>query len=177
MKEVILQCIVAWFGSIENFELHVRSDVRESMAGQLANGAFLYHRILAATTPLLWFFFDMTISVKDHRKLPALFRSLGLWLATIPCVVKLMFRLSYRLRTKRDSVCADCLVSTGLTLSVSLLIFALLVGGTYLIEPNDEFMIKTLTFFCVSVLITVLVWQKVPTIQLDPQPIAPHPGY
>ncbi|CAE7356662.1 unnamed protein product [Symbiodinium natans] len=169
-REVILQCIVAWFGSVENFEIHVRSDVRVSMAGQLANGAFLYHRILSATTPLFWFYFDVTISVKDHRKLPSLFRSLALWLAALPCLVKLMLHLSYRLRTKRGSVCADCLVSAGLMLSVSLLVFALLVGGIYLFDPNDDSMMKTLTFFFLSILITGLVWQKVPTIRLDPHP-------
>ena len=57
-RRVILQCITLWFGSIENFEAHVRTDVLQCLQEQLSTEVFTNKQIAVSALPMLWHYMD-----------------------------------------------------------------------------------------------------------------------
>ena len=60
-REIICRCIVAWFGTVENFETKVRTDVLENLLSQLSNQIVTYSQCAAAAVPIFWWEFLKTI--------------------------------------------------------------------------------------------------------------------
>ena len=46
------RCIIAWFGSVSNFEAHVCGEVRAALVHQLTYDVFSYRRLVLVTSPV-----------------------------------------------------------------------------------------------------------------------------
>ena len=131
-RDIILRCIVAWFGSIENFDLQAQLQLQTALVGQLADAAFSYQRLVMATAPVLWIALDRTaVDVQRSWQLAAasLARFLAWWLAVLPGAANLVLRLSYRWRARCCSSLLEALFSLGfVTKTHKGTIFLLLAG-------------------------------------------------
>ncbi|CAE7918587.1 unnamed protein product [Symbiodinium necroappetens] len=89
-RRIILRCISTWFGSIENFELRVQTEVRKALANQLVDGGFTYRRMVLATVPLLWSLLDrMASDVRDPLWAAGqMARLFAYWLTTVPSLLQ-----------------------------------------------------------------------------------------
>ncbi|CAE7439836.1 unnamed protein product, partial [Symbiodinium pilosum] len=61
-REVICRCIVAWFGSLERFEDHVRGKVRAILVQQLTRDAFSYWHLAQMGSPIMFAHLDIISS-------------------------------------------------------------------------------------------------------------------
>ena len=68
-REIMCRCIIAWFGSLQSFEDHVRGQVREVLIHQLTHNTFTYWRMVQLTSPALFVGLDRLASavVRDER--------------------------------------------------------------------------------------------------------------
>ncbi|CAE7280368.1 unnamed protein product [Symbiodinium natans] len=95
-RKILTDCFRLWFGSIEDFEIRVRSSISGALASQLGRQAFPYHWLLGCTSPMLWCEMDLFASryYEDSlRHLPNLF---GWWLGGFPLLVYWVMFLSER---------------------------------------------------------------------------------
>ena len=98
-RKIILRCISAWFGSVQNFELCVQTDVRRILVQQLSNQAFAYSRIVQSTAPIFYLFLDRALRYEDERvQIPTLLEAFTYWLGVVPTLIKIMCHLCYYLR-------------------------------------------------------------------------------
>eukprot|EP00439_Symbiodinium_sp_Y106_P065682 s815_g10.t1 len=58
-RQVVMECVHRWFGSVENFEKVVCTTVFDGLTSQLGQYSFPYRWLLGATTPILWAQLDM----------------------------------------------------------------------------------------------------------------------
>lgn len=117
-RRIILRCISTWFGSIENFELRVQTEVRKALANQLVDGGFTYRRMVLATVPLLWSLLDrMASDVRDPLWAAGqMARLFAYWLTTVPSILILLFRLCYKFRASCGRISLEILLSLGLVM-------------------------------------------------------------
>ncbi|CAK9051077.1 unnamed protein product [Durusdinium trenchii] len=89
-KETLVECIKHWFGSVEEFEQTVRTNVAATLTAGIGNLAFPYKYLLAAGTPTLWGQADFVASrLREgefyHAGATAIF-GLAHWFGAIPFI-------------------------------------------------------------------------------------------
>ena len=116
-RQLILQCISSWFGSVTAFELCAQTKVRTILANQLANVAVAYSRVMQSTAPLLWILFDSRVLGFGEGKVRhyEIIRAFTYWLAVVPCIANLMLRLCYHTRAR----CCNRFLDTLLTMTLA----------------------------------------------------------
>ena len=100
-REIILRCIVAWFGSLSSFEDTVRGEVRAILVHQLAHTVFSYSRIVQLTSPIMLGILDHWCSrvAQDGQHHLEFFVSLiSLWLVFIPTLLLILTQLAHKMR-------------------------------------------------------------------------------
>ena len=65
-REIILECIAAWYSSPDSFELQVQTEVRMAIIDQLSYKAFSYPPTLQAFTPNVWLRLGYAASNADN---------------------------------------------------------------------------------------------------------------
>lgn len=65
-REIILECIAAWYSSPDSFELQVQTEVRMAIIDQLSYKTFSYPPTLQAFTPNVWLRLGYAASNADN---------------------------------------------------------------------------------------------------------------
>jgi len=141
-RQIVFRCIVAWFGSLENFETRVRTDVLECLVDQLSKQIFTYKQCAVAGLPWFWSSFDSS-AVEAALRIPdydllfkpwdfsgtmrPIVRGLGWAVGFLPVLFFLTSRLAFLLRHQRESICAEILVNSFILIAMIAVFFVLLV--------------------------------------------------
>ena len=135
-RQVISECIAAWFGSTENFEEYIRNEVVDVITTQLERNAFSDAWSFAVLSPAQWAIFDI-VQYDVRRPSPNWGRfmawlSIGLSVFMIcPLLMSWCKYLAYRLRHESSSRCGEVLTNSLMILSASpVIIFGV---GSFLI--------------------------------------------
>ncbi|CAE7245602.1 unnamed protein product [Symbiodinium sp. CCMP2456] len=169
-RMLIVRCIAAWFGSVENFETAVRGDVRRALVHQLANNVFSYWRIVHALCPLLWFSMDlMAPGMTLSHTISYALGGFTACLLVVPSIALVCLRLCYRLRKLfHGSRCYKLLLSGGMV-AVGTLIWAIFFASqiilAQLLDSHFQSAIPRATaVLAVSSVVTVLLWRCCPSM-------------
>ncbi|CAE7410120.1 unnamed protein product [Symbiodinium sp. CCMP2456] len=57
-RKVVLKCIHQWFGSLDNFESRVRTEIRETFVHEQSRQPFTYGQVVAVLAPVIWSYLD-----------------------------------------------------------------------------------------------------------------------
>ncbi|CAE7423045.1 unnamed protein product, partial [Symbiodinium pilosum] len=117
-REVICRCIVAWFGSLERFEDHVRGKVRAVLVQQLMRDAFSYWHLAQVASPTIFAYLDILASrAREYgwhsgyaMRPPLLFIARD-FIVVLPTLMLVLLQLSYKLRKACDTVLKRLLFS------------------------------------------------------------------
>eukprot|EP00438_Fugacium_kawagutii_P029235 Skav229570 [mRNA] locus=scaffold568:670992:672521:+ [translate_table: standard] len=128
-RDVLMKCIVEWFGSTENFDKEVQSKVRTALAKGLGNGSMPYLWSIAAVAPLVWTQLDAIaarllvgeVLFAAHQALYALAACFGM----VPVVLPFSAMLTKRFQSRRAWLICDLGVTLGLAALVILLVVLL----------------------------------------------------
>ena len=129
-REVVFRCIIIWFGSLENFETKVRTEVLENLVDQLSKQIFTYQQCAAAALPVFWYILD---SASRHAAYSddweegtarRLLRGVGWAFGAIPVLFFIGSRLTYFLQSKRGNMCAEVAING----CILVMVIAVLVG-------------------------------------------------
>jgi len=97
-RQLVEGCIIAWFGSIQNFNETVQSSLFDIFRVQLGTFAFPYTSFLMAGTPVLWAFVDLAGVYWGSGDIVVAFGTVGLgiacWVCLFPCVFALISTLA-----------------------------------------------------------------------------------
>ncbi|CAE7039459.1 cpr6 [Symbiodinium natans] len=89
-RQVVMECVHRWFGSVENFDKVVSTDVSAGLTSQLGQYSFPYRWLLGATTPILWAQMDMVAARfkagDNHGGVVASILALAMWLVAFPSI-------------------------------------------------------------------------------------------
>ena len=145
-KEAIVECVRHWFGSVEEYERTVRTNVAVALTQNLGNLVFPYKYLLAAGAPSLWSQADYVASrLREgeyyYAGVTAVF-GLAYWFAAIPFIFASGALLNYRLRHKYHP-CLDPLMTFISTA------FLILVpgGGLYILQTLGAARSQDFSFF------------------------------
>ena len=138
-RRVILQCITTWFGSVERFESHVRTDVLQCLQDQLSREVFTYNQIAVSALPMFWHYMDAAATAHYHYEgtgdRPVLsgavrefVRGLGWAFGVLPVVVLVGVRLSCLLQRRRSRVVCDIMINLFIIAKIFLFVFVALVS-------------------------------------------------
>ena len=101
-REIILRCIIAWFGSLSTFEDTVQGEVRAVLVNQLAHNVFSYWRIVQMTSPILFQTLDQWCSrvARDgQHHLGYILSSFVLWLVFLPTLCLILLQLAHKMQS------------------------------------------------------------------------------
>ena len=86
-RDIILQCIISWYGSVQDFEHHVRTEVQTALTYHLGHEVYSFPRVLSATEPVFWMYLDWSLSRQTNdRSIAGVLGGLAYWFAVLPCV-------------------------------------------------------------------------------------------
>eukprot|EP00439_Symbiodinium_sp_Y106_P031333 s5303_g3.t1 len=160
-KDTITECVRQWFGSVEEFEKHVRSHVATALTQGLGNLVFPYPYLLAAGAPSLWGQADFIASRLREGEfyfagVTAIF-GLAYWLAAIPCIFASGALINYKFR-HRYHPCVDALMP----FFVAAFIVTVPGGGLYFLQTSlltvDE-MLAAMIWATVTSVLAILAWR------------------
>ena len=128
-REVLLQVIAAWFGSISKFEALIHGEVRRVLFCELTSVRFIYGYLCAATICILWFHIDQAmfaihagrVSASEGRVMA--FRWLVWWLVLEPLLFIVWAGFAWALRKRCGRYLVVDLFVTVLTMIPSAAIF------------------------------------------------------
>lgn len=87
-KEIILECILSWFGSVEVFNQRVRKQIQRALVPQLGHLSFSYSWMAACSIPVFWTYMARVIYFAFDGAwsdcLQAFFFTLAWWLGATP---------------------------------------------------------------------------------------------
>jgi len=139
-RAVILECIAAWYESLDSFELHVQSDVQLAVIDQLAYRAISYQRALLLFTPYVWLRLGYAASHASDpiRQLVDLAQTFTYFLAIYPVMAKLCLRLCYSLRARCCRLYIDFFLSMAVVIGAFLFYIACYAIQLYVFRQNDR---------------------------------------
>ncbi|CAE7655663.1 unnamed protein product [Symbiodinium sp. CCMP2456] len=139
-REIILECIAAWYKSLDSFEMQVQTEVRMAIIDQLAYKAFSYQRTLQVFTPYVWIRLGYAASNASDpsRQVVDIAQTLTYFLAIIPMMDKLAFRLCYRWRARGRRLYLDFLLSLAVAILALLFYIACYAIQLYVFRQNDR---------------------------------------
>ncbi|CAE7810978.1 unnamed protein product [Symbiodinium sp. CCMP2592] len=139
-REVLLQCIEAWYKSLDRFELQVQSEVRLAIINELAHNTLSYQHVLLLSTPYVWLRLEYAASHAGDpiRQVVDLAQTFTYLLAIFPVVDKLGFRLCYRLRARCCKPYLDFLLSMVIVIGAFMLYVVCYAIQLYVFRQNDR---------------------------------------
>ena len=100
-REIILRCIVAWFGSLSTFEDTVQGEVGAILVHQLAHDVFSYSRIVQVTSPIMLGTLDRWCSRVAHdgrHHVEIMIALTSTWLVFIPTLCLVLLQVAHKMR-------------------------------------------------------------------------------
>ncbi|CAE7862241.1 unnamed protein product [Symbiodinium microadriaticum] len=160
-REILLQCIAHWYGSVDQFESQVQSEVRTALADQLADNAISYERILLLFTPYVWLRFEYAATHANDpiRQIVEVARTLTYWLAVFPFMNKLLFRLCYRFRAQCCMPCWDVLLSMLIVIATFLFYFICYTIQVYVFRQNEHELVPSVISAVSWLTFTAIMWR------------------
>lgn len=128
-REVLLQVIAAWFGSISKFEALIHGEVRRVLFCELTSVRFIYGYVCAASICILWFHMDQAMGAIHAGRMSAsegrvmAFRWLVWWLVLEPLLFIVFAGFAWALRKRCSRYLVVDLLVTVLTMIPSAAIF------------------------------------------------------
>ena len=162
-RRVLRRCVVEWFGSVEAFEHRVQHEVLDILTDQLSNNIFSCRRIAEASSVFMAFFLDNGGTFCREGVFDVCAERY--WLASVPCMVAVSYRVAWALQRQRIHRVLDMLVSLAVLLSAALTACSYVAFDICLvwIIPQDN-MLRTAIFVPVSAAITGVVWRCLPVL-------------
>ena len=160
-REILFQCIAHWYGSVDQFESQVQSEVRTALTDQLADNAISYQRILLLFTPYVWLRFEYAATHANDpiRQIVELARTLTYWLAVFPFMNKLLFRLCYRFRAQCCMLHRDVLLSMLIVVATFLFYFICYIIQVYVFRQNDHELVPSVISVVSWLGFTAIMWR------------------
>ncbi|CAE7639112.1 unnamed protein product [Symbiodinium sp. CCMP2592] len=160
-REILFQCIAHWYGSVDEFETQVQSEVRTALTDQLADNAISYQRILLLFTPYVWLRFEYAATHANDpiRQIVELARTLTYWLAVFPFMNKLLFRLCYRFRAQCCMLRWDVLLSMLIVVATFLFYFICYIIQVYVFRQNDHELLPSVISVVSWLSFTAIMWR------------------
>ena len=131
-RAIILGCISTWFGSVENFEASVKTELRSALADQLTNNTFSYQCLAQVALPVMCALMDRSANHAAAEmpsclvyQLVDLTRAFTYVLTVFPFIGRLIFRITFQFRAKRRDCFSEILLSLSLLL-VGVAVFAVI---------------------------------------------------
>ncbi|CAE6950485.1 unnamed protein product, partial [Symbiodinium sp. KB8] len=139
-REIILQCIAAWYNSLGSFESQVQTEVRMAVIDQLGYKVFTYQRALLMLTPHAWLRLEYVSSHAGDaiRQVADLAQMFTYLLAILPVVNKLGICLCYRLRARCCNPCLDFLLSMAVVIGNFTLFVACYAVQLYVFRQDEQ---------------------------------------
>ena len=139
-REIILRCVVGWFGSVSKFEANVQGELCGILVQQLYYDVFSYWRLVIVTSPIGWLMLDHWCGrfAQDgqlHAKM--IIAMATAWLVFFPTLFLVILKLAHKLRNACQTRVKHLLVSMFLVL-IGVGIFAAFVMGLALSEQLVE---------------------------------------
>ena len=139
-REIILRCVVAWFGSVSNFEANVQGQVCATLVQQLYYDVFSYWRLVMATSPIGLLMLDHWCGrfARDgqlHAKM--IIAMVTAWLVFFPTLFLVILKLAHKLRNACQTRLKHLLVSVFLVL-IGVGVFAAFVMSLAISEQLVE---------------------------------------
>ncbi|CAE7224505.1 unnamed protein product [Symbiodinium microadriaticum] len=150
-KEMLLNCIRLWFGSVEVFEERVRKDVLCCLMEQLSGDFFSYRQCIVALIPAMWSGLDyasgawlMCTQLIERTGLDGdgcpnqlrgppgaflvnwLLRAAVWWLGVVPSILLLGMKAMYYLRQRSRSRCLDEVVNMAILVWMAALVLGMI---------------------------------------------------
>ncbi len=166
-RKIVKECVNQWFGSQEVFEHTLRSEILDILTFDLAKRAFTTKSTLAMFMPIMWAFMDYAAS--DARfgatqYTPAfLLDGLSIWLVFMPMLKDVLIFVGEVTRARPKSLFME-IVKNSLLASMSLLLPAMIVMGTYVgmyftaLRDDALVLLRAGIFFACMLLYSMLTW-------------------
>ncbi|CAE7632545.1 CCR3 [Symbiodinium sp. CCMP2456] len=122
-REILKQCMLIWFGSLESFDSTVRSEVLEVLMQDLEE-VFSTRSTIAAYTPIMWAVMDYAVTfsrVEGHfwsNLLATLAGGLVLWLVGMPSLKSWLVLVCKLARARPGSWCREVMKNSLVALIV-----------------------------------------------------------
>ena len=114
-REIILECIRSWFGSDEEFEEAVRSQVSTALVKGVGYNALPYFWFVGVSVPILWGFIDLSAARfragATFNGMVVIIYTLIMWLGVGSCGFFSGQWISFQLRKRRAKLCCDLMVT------------------------------------------------------------------
>ena len=134
-REIIRECTIRWFGSVENFEHSVQSTVLAELSKQLGKYSFPYLWIVGCTIPMLWSILDeLVVAILDQDAFGFASSSLfllGWWFGSFPILFLILLAFSHRFRKQYRS-CVGMFLNLACIWVALPLYLVMNIGETYL---------------------------------------------
>lgn len=135
-REVVSECLRAWFGSVEECEVTLKALGADGLTDQLGRLLIPFQLILSCTSPILWLCVDMAVSYYASDSVSSakhwLIASIGYWLGSTPTTAAWLFWVARKCwKPKHPGV--DRLMSF-LVLAAILPVFLVLFGFPAFLE-------------------------------------------
>ncbi|CAE7246770.1 unnamed protein product [Symbiodinium sp. CCMP2456] len=132
-REIVLKCIRTWFGSVEEFEKRVRTELLNIFVYEQSRQSFTYRQVATALVPVIWSYLDRAsawarFTTGSDPRIQAsreIIRGLSWWLGVAPVAFLIQCRLACLLQ--RKSNCEPLLNLLPLLASVLVILTALLL--------------------------------------------------
>ncbi|CAE7682997.1 unnamed protein product [Symbiodinium necroappetens] len=160
-REIILQCIAAWYNSLGSFESQVQTEVRMAVIDQLGYKVFTYQRALLMLTPHAWLRLEYVSSHAGDaiRQVADLAQMFTYLLAILPVVNKLGICLCYRLRARCCNPCLDFLLSMAVVIGNFTLFVACYAVQLYVFRQNEQGLLLSVTSMLSWCMVAVILWR------------------
>ena len=114
-REIILECIRSWFGSDEEFEQAVRSQVSSALMKGVGYNALPYSWLVGVSLPMLWVYLDLSAARLRagaiFNTLISIIYALIMWLGAGSYGYFVTLWCCFKLRKKRTNRCCDLMVT------------------------------------------------------------------
>ena len=114
-REIILECIRSWFGSDEEFEQAVRSQVSSALMKGVGYSALPYSWFVGVSLPMLWGYLDLAAARfrvgATFNALMSIIYTLVIWLGGASFGYFTTLWSCFKLRKQRANRCCDLLVT------------------------------------------------------------------
>eukprot|EP00439_Symbiodinium_sp_Y106_P006653 s2933_g1.t1 len=184
-REIVVECISKWFGSIANFEQTVQKTVLSALWHQLGNHPFPYLWLIGASVPLVWGQMDAVASrLRTGDPEMAVVWTLNAfmwWLAAFPASFVIWASLTWRLRARPASRCADVLRNVvGMLALFAFFCIVWLAQRMWLSIFNEDDVAAYASFLSIMTVATCFVWrawQPPSTFRPQEAELSPRDGH
>ncbi|CAE7606462.1 unnamed protein product [Symbiodinium natans] len=169
-RRVINSCITLWFGSVENFDSAVRSEVLACLTEQLSSQVLTYKQFVVMAVPVIWHHLDTASSRLEwifnapqghtvwveyelREAFKEALRGIGWAFGILPIIFFVTSKLACWLRGRAGQpefcarICSDIFINLSILVSVIMLFVAMLVLESVIYNLGKSIVLIALAVF------------------------------